>query len=37
MKQLIALVWAVLLGVAAKAEPYQDRFVWVFGWGLGRQ
>lgn len=21
-------------GVAAQAEPYADRFVWVFGWGL---
>lgn len=34
MKHLVALFWVVLTAVAAKAEPYQDRFVWVFGWGL---
>lgn len=36
--------WSVLLGgilllagcLAANAAEYRDRFVWVFGWGLGR-
>jgi len=34
---LMALVW--LGGLAVKlgaVEPYPDRFVWVFGWGLGK-
>ena len=30
------LLLACLLTAAAQAAPYADRFVWIFGWGLGR-
>ena len=32
---LLAVGCAVALRLTA-AEPYADRFVWVFGWGLGK-
>jgi len=35
MKRLIILA-AVLLAGFGPAAPYEDRFVWVFGWGLGK-
>ena len=36
MKKLILLIplWSLAVRLGA-AEPYADRFVWVFGWGLG--
>ena len=37
MKKLILLTCFGSLAVQlAAAEPYADRFVWVFGWGLGK-
>jgi hypothetical protein len=33
---LFALTLTAVLGNWALAAPYPDRFVWVFGWGLGR-
>jgi hypothetical protein len=32
---LLAWLWSVAAPLCA-AEAYQDRFVWVFGWGLGK-
>ena len=31
---LLACLWSLVVPLGA-AEPYEDRFVWVFGWGLG--
>src|SRR5512140_3467699 len=37
MKKLILLTCFASFAVRlAAAEPYADRFVWVFGWGLGQ-
>ena len=36
MGRPLVLLAALVLGAAAPAAPYEDRFVWVFGWGLGR-
>ena len=35
MKQLYACIWLAIVPLV-HAAPYPDRFVWVFGWGLGR-
>ena len=32
---LVACLYCLVVQLRA-AEPYPDRFVWVFGWGLGR-
>jgi hypothetical protein len=35
MKTLAAVcLLAVFVGATSASEPYQDRFVWIFGWGL---
>ena len=36
-KPFLALFLSIALATAFAAEPYADRFVWVFGWGLGKQ
>lgn len=37
MRGWMALVWGLAMGLPwATAGTYPDRFVWVFGWGLGR-
>src|SRR5512140_1385378 len=37
MKKLILLTCFASFAVQlAAAEPYADRFVWIFGWGLGK-
>jgi len=37
MKKLTLVAWlSFLLVQLCAAQPYPDRFVWVFGWGLGK-
>ena len=36
MKMTCLLAWLCALVRLSGAEPYADRFVWVFGWGLGK-
>ncbi len=36
MKRLPALAILLAVGTSAPTARYEDRFVWIFGWGLGR-
>ena len=36
MKHILPLLTLTILAVPTSGAPYQDRLVWVFGWGLGK-